>query len=66
MVKRKVTKHVLKKHDEVKANLEYWLSRTPEERISAMEVLRRQRYGDDKPIQKVARIIRFAKKKGIR
>jgi len=38
-------------------DLKYWLSRTPEERIEAMEILRRMRWGDavDQPIARVVK-----------
>jgi hypothetical protein len=38
-------------------DLEYWLNRTPEERISAVEFLRRQYYGSSDRLQRVCRII---------
>ncbi|MEW6026351.1 MAG: hypothetical protein AB1599_03530 [Planctomycetota bacterium] len=41
----------------VKKNLAYWLSKSPSERISAMELLRKQKYGDSGPIQKTVRVI---------
>ena len=41
-----------------KADLAYWLSRTPEERIEAVELLRRQMHGDPGRLQRVARVFR--------
>ena len=38
-------------------DLEYWLNRTPEERISAVEILRRQYYRSSERLQRVCRII---------
>ena len=40
-----------------KADLAYWLSKTPEERIAAVEILRRQVYGSPSRLQRVARVI---------
>ena len=39
-------------------DLDYWLNRTPEERISAVEILRRQHYGSSERLQRVCRIIK--------
>lgn len=33
---------IIKKDDEEKFNLEYWLKRTPEERLEAVQLLREQ------------------------
>ena len=46
-------------HDSVKADLSFWLSKTPEERISAVELLRRQYYHENTPrLQRSVRIIK--------
>ena len=39
-----------------KDDLYYWLSKTPEERVSAVEHLRKQHYGEMGRIKKVVRI----------
>jgi hypothetical protein len=39
------------------ADLEYWLSKSPEERIAAVEYLRRQYYGNSAGLQRSARVI---------
>ena len=57
MIKKVVKKHNLKTYSEIKDNLAYWLSKPSAERISAVEFLRRQKYGDSGPIQKTARVI---------
>jgi len=44
--------------DEVKENLAYWLSRSPEERIAAVEHLWRQAHGSEVRLQRVARVIK--------
>ena len=46
MIEKVVKKRDLKEFSEIKENLSYWLSKTPEERVSAVEQLRRQHYGD--------------------
>ena len=45
-------------HDEVRQNLEYWLSRPPAERVAAVEALRRQHYGDPGRLQRVLRVVK--------
>jgi len=40
----------------VKENLKYWLSLLPEERISAVESLRRQSYGVSERLQRISKI----------
>lgn len=40
------------------SDLRYWLKQTPERRISCVEELRRQNYGDTPRLQRVAEIIR--------
>jgi hypothetical protein len=41
-------------------DLAYWLSKTPEERISTVEFLRKQRHGDTARLQRIARVIQRA------
>ena len=55
-----VHKAKLSEHDEVRQNLEYWLSRPPEERVAAVEILRRQMHGDIPRLQRVARIVKLS------
>jgi hypothetical protein len=57
MIEKTVYKHRLDKHLEIKQNLEYWLSRAPEERLAAVDLLRRQLYGDTKRLQRISRIV---------
>ena len=57
MIEKIVTRLVLKNSSSVKADLDYWLSRSPEERISAVELLRRQQYGSATRLQRSARVI---------
>jgi hypothetical protein len=57
MVERVVTKHNIKGFDSVKEDLAYWLSKTPEERVEAVEYLRRQLHGSSERLQRTARVI---------
>lgn len=57
MIEKVVTKRNMKDFNEVKENLAYWLSRTPEERVAAVEYLRRQFYGSSAGLQRSARIV---------
>lgn len=59
MIRKTVQKHRMDKDFEIKQNLEYWLSRPPEERLEAVEILRRQVYGETTPrLQRVVRVIK--------
>ena len=46
----------LKDHNETQANLKYWLTRNPKERLEAVEFLRRQLHGNTARLQRVLRI----------
>jgi hypothetical protein len=56
---RKVVQiHHLDSHSEIRQNLEYWLSRSPEERLAAVDELRREVYGDSHRLQRCVRVVR--------
>jgi hypothetical protein len=57
MIERVVKKLNLEKDSTIKEDLAYWLSKTPEERISAIEILRRQYHGSSARLQRSARVI---------
>ncbi len=59
MIKKIVTKRNLNEHkfSSMKDDLAYWLSRLPEERIAAVEYLRRQYHGSTTGLQRSARVI---------
>jgi len=57
MVEKVVTKHNVKDFNSIKEDLAYWLSKTPEERIEALELLRRQLHGSSERLQRTARVI---------
>ncbi len=46
MIVKSIEKHTLSRHDEIKQNLQYWLSRPAQERLEAVEFYRKQVYGD--------------------
>ena len=49
-------------HDEAAADdIDYWMSRTPTERIEAVEYLRRWVYGDDQIDAPLQRVLTFAR-----
>ena len=57
MIQKVVTKRALREPASQNGDLTYWLSKTPEERIDAVEYLRRQYYGRSARLQRVARVI---------
>lgn len=57
MMEKTVHKHNLDGNIEIRQNLEYWLSRAPEERLAAVDYLRRQVNGHTERLQRTARVI---------
>jgi hypothetical protein len=59
MIEKVVRKSNLKEHHENSINddLNYWLNRQPEERIEAVEFLRKQFYGSTTRLQRSVRVI---------
>ena len=57
MIQKIVNKNPLNSFSETKEDLAYWLSRTPEERIAAVEILRKQQHGSTARFQRIARVI---------
>jgi hypothetical protein len=60
MIQKVVKRSNLKKFSEVKNNLAYWLSKTAEMRVAAVERLRRQQNGGSARLQRSARIVQRA------
>ncbi len=60
MIRKVVQKHWMDDYSEIRQNLEYWLSRPPEERLAEVDELRRDYYGDSHRLQRVARVIQQA------
>jgi len=57
MIQKTVTKISLKESSNGIRDLTYWLSRTPEERVAAVDYLRRQLHGSSNRLQRSARVI---------
>lgn len=57
MIRKIVTKLTLKEASSTEQDLTYWLSKTPEERVEALEYLRRQFHGNTARLQRTARVI---------
>jgi len=57
MIRKTVQKQRLDDYSEIKQNLQYWLSRPPQERLAAVDALRREYYGDSQRLQRVARVL---------
>jgi hypothetical protein len=57
MIMRVVKRKNLRDSASLKDDLEYWLSRPPEERVAAVDYLRGQHHGSTTRLQRSARII---------
>ncbi len=57
MIEKVVHKWNMKDFSEIRENLAYWLSKTPRERVEAVERLREERHGAEERIQRTARVI---------
>jgi len=57
MIRKVVQIHRMDDYSEVRQNLEYWLSRPVEERVAAVDELRREWYGDSQRLQRIARVV---------
>jgi hypothetical protein len=57
MIEKVMKKRTLGEYSEIREDLEYWLSKSSEERVSAVEILRRQRHGDSLRLERVARVV---------
>lgn len=57
MIQKIVRKYHLQERATAQADLAYWLSKTPEERVATVDYLRRQYYGNATRLQRVARIV---------
>lgn len=56
-IRKVVKKFRLADVDDIRQDLEYWLRRPPEERLAAVELLRRQMYGPPTRLQRIARVV---------
>ena len=57
MIEKTVKKFDLKRDSSIKEDLAFWLSKTPQERIAAIEFLRGQYHGSSKRLQRSARVV---------
>jgi hypothetical protein len=49
---------IKKDKDSISDDLEYWLKKSPEERVSAVDFLRLQYHGSGKRLRRVAEVIK--------
>jgi len=57
MIQKIVKKHRLQERTSMQDDVAYWLSKTPEERVAAVDYLRTQYYGNTTRLQRVARVV---------
>jgi hypothetical protein len=57
MLEKVAKKLDLRNDSSIKEDLAYWLSKTPKDRIAAIEFLRRQYHGSSARLQRSARVI---------
>ena len=57
MIQKVVQKRNLTIYSQAKEDLAYWLSQSPEERVLAVDYLRRQYHGSTERLQRVARVV---------
>jgi hypothetical protein len=57
MIEKSVKKLDLKRDSSIKEDLAYWFNKTPQERIAAIEFLRRQYHGSSARLQRSARVV---------
>jgi len=57
MIEKVVKIKNLNDENQIPDDLKYWLSKSPEERIEAVDYLRRQYHGSSARLQRVARVI---------
>jgi len=55
-MKKVVKKRNLKENSQHE-DLAFWLNQTPDERVSAVEILRRQYYGSSERLQRISRVV---------
>ena len=57
MIQKIVVKKNLDENNSIIDDLKFWLSKSPEERVSTVEYLRRQHHGSTARLQRVVRVI---------
>ena len=58
MIEKVVNKRDLNDFLSIEEDLVYWLSKTPEERVEAVDHLRKQYHGSTERLQRSARVIK--------
>jgi hypothetical protein len=58
MIRKFVNKRDLRNFSSIKEDPSYWLSKTPEERVAAVDYLRKQYHGSTERLQRSARVIK--------
>lgn len=59
-IRKEIRKGALQELQSAQQDLSYWLSRPTEERVAAVDYLRRQHYGSGKRLRRVARVVQRA------
>ncbi len=57
MIEKVVRKANLQDFSEIKENLAYWMSKSPAERVAAVETIRRMHHGNLPRLQRCIRVI---------
>ena len=57
MIKKVIKKSNLGDDSTEEADLAYWLSKSPQERVEAVEILRRQHDGSTARLQRIVRVV---------
>ena len=57
MIKKVIKISTLNDKNLISDDLKYWLSKPPEERVAAVDYLRRQYHGNSEGLQRVIRVI---------
>ena len=62
MMKKTVKKLELEESSSAVHDLEYWLSVSPQERLAAVDFLRKQLHGDTVRLQRTARVVKLTRR----
>jgi len=58
MIRKVINRRDLRNFSSIKEDLIYWLSKTPEERVAAVDYLRKQYHGSTERLQRSVRVIK--------
>jgi hypothetical protein len=61
MIEKAVTRRALRNHAQSREDLAFWLARPAEERVAAVDTLRRRFYGRTTGLQRSARVVQRAR-----